>query len=110
MNEAMVTQAIENVLRACTGWIAKVARKERCGFNPKYLIVASVPFLERAGCNTRQFRRVGWAITVAMIIFPRAVAIAVIRKIGRIEVCYQINSFRCFFLLLRVALVEVVQV
>jgi hypothetical protein len=66
--------------------------------------------LERTDWNTREFWRVGWAIAVAMVVFPRAVAIAVIRKIGRIEVCYQFDSFPRFFLLLRVALVEVVQV
>jgi hypothetical protein len=47
MDEVMVTQAIEYILRACTGWIAEVARKERRGFNPTYLIIAPVPFLER---------------------------------------------------------------
>jgi hypothetical protein len=31
MDEVMVTQAIEYILKACTGWIAKVARKERRG-------------------------------------------------------------------------------
>jgi hypothetical protein len=49
MDEVMVTQAIEYILRACTGWIAEVARKERRGFNPTYLIIAPVPFLERTG-------------------------------------------------------------
>jgi hypothetical protein len=110
MDEVMVTQAIEYILRACTGWIAEVARKERRGFNPTYLIIAPVPFLERTCGNTREFRRVGWATTVAMIVFPRAVAIAVIRKISRIEVCYRFHSFCYFFLLLRIALVKFVQV
>ena len=49
MYEVMVTQAIEYILRACTGWIAEVARKERRGFNPTYLIIAPVPFLKRTG-------------------------------------------------------------
>jgi hypothetical protein len=49
MDEVMVTQAIKYILGACTGWIAEVARKERCGFNPTYLIIAPVPFLERTG-------------------------------------------------------------
>jgi hypothetical protein len=42
MDEVMVTQAIEYILKACTGWIAKVARKERRGFNPTYLVIAPV--------------------------------------------------------------------
>jgi hypothetical protein len=49
MDEVMVSQAIEYILRACTGWIAEVAGKERRGFNPTYLIIASIPFLERTG-------------------------------------------------------------
>jgi hypothetical protein len=49
MDEVMVTQAIEYILGACTEWIAEVARKERRGFNPTYLIITPVPFLERTG-------------------------------------------------------------
>jgi hypothetical protein len=86
MDEVVVTQAIEYILRACTRWIAEVARKERRGFNPTYLIIATVPFLERTDWNTGEVE-VGWAIAVAMIVFPRAGAIAVIPT-GRIEVCY----------------------
>ena len=56
MDEVMGIQASEYILRACTGWIAKVARKERCGLNPTYLIIAPVPFLERTGYNTRNTR------------------------------------------------------
>jgi hypothetical protein len=108
MDEAMVTQAIEYILRPCTGRIAEVARKERRAFNPTYLIIAPVPFLERTGGNIREIWRFGWAITVAMIVFPKDIAIAVIRKIGLFEVCYQVHTFHRFFLLLRVALVKVV--
>jgi hypothetical protein len=54
MDEAMVTQAIEYILRPCTGRIAEVARKERRAFNPTYLIIAPVPFLERTGGNIRE--------------------------------------------------------
>jgi hypothetical protein len=43
-----------------------------------------------------------------MIVFPRDIAIAVKRKSGLLKVCYQFNTFRRFFLLLRVALVKVV--
>lgn len=110
MDEAMVTQAIEYILRFCTDRITEVGRKERHGFNPTYLIIAPVPFLERTGYNTRDFRRVDWAMTVTMTVFPRAVAIAGIRKIDPIEVCYRFNNFRRFFSLLRVALMKVVQV
>jgi hypothetical protein len=49
MDEVMVIQAIEYILRACTGWIAEVARQETNGFHPTYLIIALVPFLERTG-------------------------------------------------------------
>jgi hypothetical protein len=49
MEEAMVTQATEYILRACTGWIAEVARKERRSFDPTYLIITPVLFLERTG-------------------------------------------------------------
>ncbi|KAJ8105792.1 hypothetical protein OPT61_g9967 [Boeremia exigua] len=110
MNEAVVRQAVEEILSACTARIAEVAREERRGFHPPQLIMAPVPFLKGTGGNTTEFRGVGGAVAVAVVVFPRAGAIAVIGKRGRGPVYYRFNRLGRFSPLLMILLVQLFQV